>query len=273
MSDLLFSVDLEDAGLGGAPLAALTGLYLDFLERHGAHATFFTVGDVARAHPALIRRIAEAGHEIACHSDRHLPLDDQGPASFRDDLRRNMEALHAAGAGEIRGYRAPFFSLVERTRWAYEILAELGFLYSSSVLPGRSPLYGWLGFGDEPRTIHGVLELPVTLLPFPWLGLPMAGGVYFRVLPEWLLAKAWRERRRRGGSIAGYFHPYDLDAEADWSAFPGYRRWSPGNFLLHLNRNRVLSRLERLAAAGFDIRPYRDFAADFADGDTDARRL
>lgn len=267
MSDFLFSIDLEDPQGSGDRLAVLTGRYLDFLARHGAAATFFATGDVARRHPELIRRIAVEGHEIACHSDRHLALDSQDPASFREDLERNRDALHAAGAGEVRGYRAPFLSLVERTRWAHEMLADLGFLYSSSVLPGRSPLYGWPGFGSEPRRIGGLLEIPISLLPIPAIGLPAAGGVYFRALPEWLLARAWSARRRSGTPLVGYFHPYDLDTEADWKAFPGYRRLSPSNILLHLNRKSVLPRLERLIAAGFAIRPYRDFAAEFA-GDT-----
>jgi polysaccharide deacetylase family protein (PEP-CTERM system associated) len=261
MSDFLFSVDLEDPQGSGERLAGLTGLYLDFLARHDAAATFFATGDVARRHPELIRRIAAEGHEIACHSDRHVALDRQDPAGFRDDLERGREALLEAGAGEVVGYRAPFLSLVERTRWAHDIVADLGFFYSSSVLPGRSPLYGWPGFGAEPRRIGALLEIPISLLPVPGIGLPSAGGVYFRVLPEVLLATAWRAHRRSGEPLVGYFHPYDLDTQSGWTAFPSHNRFSPSNLLLHLNRKAVLPRLERLIEAGFAIRPYRDFAS------------
>ena len=266
MNEFLFSVDLEDPQGSGDRLAVLTGRYLDFLARHRAAATFFATGDVACRHPDLIRRITAEGHEIACHSDRHLALEKQDPAGFRDDLQRNRDALHAAGAGEVRGYRAPFLSLVERTRWAYPVLAELGFLYSSSVLPGRSPLFGWPGFGAEPRRIDGVLEIPISLLPVPGLGLPSAGGVYFRVLPEALLARAWRASRRAASPLVGYFHPYDLDTEGEWTAFPGYSRFSPSNILLHLNRGSVLARLERLIECGFAIRTYREFASSAPGG-------
>lgn len=261
MSDFLFSVDLEAPKGTDERLGALTGRYLEFLARHGAYATFFVTGDVARRFPDLIQRIVAAGHEIGCHSDRHLPLDRQNPSSFRDDLERNRDALQAAGAGEVRGYRAPFLSLVEGTRWAYPVLADLGFLYSSSVLPGRSPLYGWPGFGSEPRRIDGIIEIPISLLTIPGIGLPSAGGVYFRVLPEALLATAWRAQSRSGAPLVGYFHPYDLDSESGWSAFPGYRRFSLSNILLHLNRRSVLPRLERLIQAGFAIRPYRELAS------------
>lgn len=262
MSNFLFSVDLEDPQGSGGRLGGLAGLYLGFLARHDAHATFFATGDMARRHPELIRRIAAEGHEIACHSDLHLPLEQQDPAAFRDDIERARDALIAAGAGEVRGYRAPFLSLVERTSWAYRALADLGFLYSSSVLPGRSPLYGWPGFGEQPRRIDSIFEIPISLLRLPCIGLPSAGGVYFRVLPEFLLATAWRAHLGSGTPLVGYFHPYDLDTESGWSAFPGYLRFSPSNILLHLNRKSVLPRLERLIQAGFRIRPYRDFASD-----------
>jgi polysaccharide deacetylase family protein (PEP-CTERM system associated) len=266
MSDFLFSVDLEDPQGSGERLVGLTGLYLDFLARHGAAATFFATGEIARRYPELIRRIAASGHEIACHSDRHSALKEQDSGSFRDDLERACDSLRAAGAGEVRGYRAPFLSMVERTRWAYVILADLGFLYSSSVLPGRSPLYGWPGFGSKPRMIDNILEIPISVLPIPGIGLPAAGGVYFRVLPKALLAAAWRVSSRAGEPLVGYFHPYDLDIQAGWTVFPGYRRFGPSNVLLHFNRRAVLPRLERLIAAGFAIRPYREFASARAGG-------
>lgn len=262
MSDFLFSVDLEDPQGAAGRLAELTTVYLDFLARRGAAATFFVTGDVARCHSELIRRIAGEGHEIACHSDRHLPLEKQERTSFRDDLERNLAALRAAGAGEVRGYRAPFLSMTERSAWAYEVLAGSGFLYSSSVLPGRSPLYGWPGFGSAPRRIDNILEIPVSLLPVPGIGLPAAGGVYFRILPRVLLARAWRSAGRTAEPLVGYFHPYDVDSGAGLTAFPGYRRFSPSNLLLHLNRGSVIPRLEQLAGTDFRIRPYRDFASE-----------
>ncbi|HEX6041858.1 polysaccharide deacetylase family protein, partial [Longimicrobium sp.] len=242
---------------------ALTGRLLDFLGRHGARATFFVVGDVARAHPELIRRIAGEGHEIGCHSDTHAALDRQTPAAFRDDLARNLEALRAAGVDGVRGYRAPYFSLTADTAWAYGVLAELGFTYSSSVLPSRSPLHGWPGFGRTPRAVDGVLEMPVTLLPAPLPPLPPVpngGGVYFRVLPWPLLRRSLRADARAGRPVLGYLHPYDVDTAPQPFAHPGFARWSPGNWLMHANRGAVLERLERVARMGFAFQPYGDHA-------------
>jgi polysaccharide deacetylase family protein (PEP-CTERM system associated) len=260
----VFSVDLEDvrsqvvgADRYAARVVAMTGRYLAFLSRYKAKGTFFVVGEVARAHPELIRRIVADGHEIGCHSDRHIPLERHDAASFRADLTRNLDALRAAGADDIRGFRAPCFSLVEKTRWAYPILAELGFDYSSSVLPARNPLYGWPEFGPAPRLVDNVLELPMTMLPYRLLSVPMAGGVYFRVLPRALLRRALRKRHSRNEPVLGYLHPYDIDAEQERFAHPGFARWSPYNWLIYANRNAVFDRLELVAGCGFQIISYR----------------
>jgi polysaccharide deacetylase family protein (PEP-CTERM system associated) len=267
VTPFLFSVDVEDVRLrvpGGerhpARVPELTGRYLDFLRRHGARGTFFVVGDVARAHPELVRRIAGEGHEVGCHSDAHLPLDEQDPARFRDDLCRCLEALRAAGVDDARGYRAPYFSLTRDTRWAYGVLAELGFAYSSSVLPARSPLRGWPGFGRVPRVVDGVVELPMTLLSAPFPPVPNGGGVYFRVLPWTLLRRSLRAHLRAGRPVLGYLHPYDVDTAPAPFAHPGFSRWSPGNRLMHANRRAMLPRLERVARLGFSFQPYAEYA-------------
>lgn len=272
----LFGVDLEDVRLqapGGeryAPrVAHNVARYLDFLRRHDARGTFFVVGEVARAEPDLIRRIAGEGHEIACHSDRHVPLDRQDPATFREDVVRNVEALLSAGAVKVDGYRAPCFSLTEATRWAWPVLAELGFTWSSSVLPARSPLYGWPGFGQAPRGMDGVLELPMTLLPWRLLPVPMGGGVYFRTLPMQILRRALETRRKAGDVVLGYVHPYDIDARQERFPHPGFGRWSPYNWLMYANRAKMMDRLEAVAALGFAIRSYGDHAQSFRRGSGD----
>ena len=259
----LFSVDVEDPRIGlpggealPARVPAMVDSYLELLDRHGAKGTFFVVGEVARRHPEMVRRIAAAGHELGCHSDVHIPLDRQDKGRFREDLQRNLAALRAAGAEAVNGYRAPCFSLTAETRWAYEVLAELGFAYSSSVLPAPSPLYGWAGFGREPRFVEGIVELPVTLLPRRLPPLPI-GGVYFRVLPRPLLRWALR---RGGGTVLGYHHPYDIDTEQGFT-HAGFRRWGLYDLLLRANRGAVLPRLEMVRRLGFSFAPYGPYAS------------
>jgi polysaccharide deacetylase family protein (PEP-CTERM system associated) len=258
----LFSVDVEDPRLGlpdgerlPARVPAMIDHYLDLLRRNGGKGTFFFVGEVARRHPELVGRIAAEGHEIGCHSDSHVPLDRLGQARFREDVLRNLDALRTAGgAGEIAGYRAPCFSLTAETGWAYEALARLGFTYSSSVLPARSPLYGNPKFGTGPRLIEGVVELPVTLLPFRGLPVPV-GGLYFRVLPRPILRRALAVHRRRGEAVASYHHPYDIDTNQSFT-HPGFRRWSPFDLLMRANRGAVLPRLQMTASLGFSFAAY-----------------
>jgi peptidoglycan-N-acetylglucosamine deacetylase len=259
--DYLFSVDVEDPRLDfpdgdrlPARVPVLVDTYLDFLRGHDAKGTFFIVGEVARRHPEMIARIAAAGHEIGCHSDTHVPLDRLGRAWFRDDVLRCLEALDSAGAGQVRGYRAPCFSMTAETGWAYEALAGLGFSYSSSVLPARSPLYGQPGFGSGPRLIEGMVELPVTLLPFRALPVPV-GGLYFRVLPRPILRRALAVRRRRSEAVASYHHPYDIDTEQTFT-HAGFRRWGLFDLLMRANRNAVLPRLEMAKSLGFSFVPY-----------------
>ena len=264
----LFSVDVEDPRLDlpdGEALPArvprMVDRFLEFLARDGASGTFFIVGEVARRHPEVVARIAGAGHEIGCHSDAHVPLDRQDKSLFREDLLRNLDALHAAGAGagEVTGYRSPCFSLTARTGWAYEVLAELGFRYSSSVLPASNPLYGWSGFGREPRIVEGIVELPVSLLPLRRMPLPI-GGVYFRVLPRILLRWALRRSRARDEAVLGYHHPYDIDGEQRLT-HAEFRRWGLYDLLMRANRGAVLPRLDMVRDIGFSLAPYGPYAA------------
>jgi polysaccharide deacetylase family protein (PEP-CTERM system associated) len=266
----LFSVDVEDPRLDLADgerlperVPELIDAYLDLLRRHEAKGSFFVVGEVARRHPEMVARIAAEGHELGCHSDTHVPLSRLGQARFRDDLLRNLDALRAAGADRVDGYRAPCFSMTAQTGWAYSTLSELGFTYSSSVLPARSPLYGNPSFGAGPRLIDGVVELPVTLLPFRLLPVPI-GGLYFRVLPRPILRRALAIRRRRGETVASYHHPYDIDTEQSFT-HAGFRRWGVFDLLMRANRGSVLPRLEMARSLGFAFAPYGPYAQRVGD--------
>ncbi len=268
----LFSVDVEDVrhmvpgGDRYVPrVPALTRRYLGWLDARGARATFFVVGDVARAHPDLVREVIARGHEVACHSDHHVPLDRQSPDEFRRDVESALEALAACGAERVAGYRAPTCSLTDATSWAHAILADLGFTYSSSVLPAANPLYGWPGFGDGARRMpSGIVEVPMTLASFGPLRCPFAAGVYFRVLPMPLLTRAFR-RAAATDAVVGYFHPYDIDTEQERFMHPGLGGRRLFNWLMYRNRERVFSRLDRVVASGVTITTYADHVSRLAD--------
>jgi len=253
MNTFLFSVDLEDVrlrmrdGLRYAErVPQMTHQILEFLEKHNVRCTFFVVGDVAELYPALIREIHSKGHEIACHSASHILLDKMSKEQFRDDLKKNIAALNKSGATEIIGYRAPVFSLTEKTKWVYSIIAEFGFTYSSSVLPAANPFYGWNDFRTEIKKIDGLLEIPMSVSSFLGKKIPFAGGIYFRVLPFFMINNSFKEYFKRNKPVIGYFHPYDIDTEQERYMHPGINDNHFYNYLIYYNRSSVFNRLEKI---------------------------
>ena len=225
----LFSVDLEDVRhnvKNGKSyedrVRQNTNRYLCWLERHNARCTFFVTGHVARDHPGLIREIIEKGHEIACHTTEHLPLEDYTADTLYEDLVENISCLKNAGASEIMGFRAPTYSLTSDKIWVYSILKDLGFKYSSSVLPAKNPLYGWPSFGRAPREVSsGIVEIPLTVGRVGHLVVPVAAGVYFRVIPYILLRNGLNKNKSTEYPLVGYFHPYDIDQKQEKFMQPG----------------------------------------------------
>lgn len=263
----LFSVDLEDVRFAMSDgrkyrerVPDMTRCYLDWLAGRGAKTTFFVVGDVAEAYPGLIAEIAAAGHEIGCHSHRHIPLEKQTPAEFRADVEACRAALQHAGATDVRGYRAPVFTITEKTAWAYPILGELGFTYSSSVLPAKNPFWCWPEFGPRPKKLDGIWEIPMTVARFGPFVVPPAGGVYLRALPLWFIKRTARRCREAGLPLLGYCHPYDIDTGQERFMHPDIDDSRFYNFLMYYNRKKVFPRLEAILAQGFRMIPYREYA-------------
>ena len=277
----LWSVDLEDVRSivpdghrYSERVPANTQRYLEFLEEHDSRCTFYTTGDVARRYPELVRDIVAAGHEIGCHTSDHLPLDRHTPESFRDDIRRCLDDFARAGADRCVGFRAPVGSLIEKTRWAFPVLEEEGFTYSSSVMPADNPLYGWPGFGpDLPQRVGNLWEIPTTLTRFPhrMLNVPFAGGVYFRILPFALVRALFRRRIAAGYPVFGYIHPYDIDTEQERFMHPEINDSAFYNWLLYLNRGGTLPRLHRLLAEGARIIRYDEYVEQILDAGSGQR--
>jgi polysaccharide deacetylase family protein (PEP-CTERM system associated) len=275
----LFSVDLEDVRSmipDGARyrerVPANTERLLAFLARHDKRCTFFTVGDIARAYPELLRSIVARGHEIACHGDDHTPLDRLGREGFLRDLERSLASFTAAGVPRPVGFRAPVGSLTAATSWAHALLRERGFAYSSSVVSARSPLYGWPDFGgDRPRRVDGLWELPLSLLRVPGLRIPFAAGVYLRNLPLPLIERTLRRRAAGGEPIVAYVHPYDLDTEQERFMHPELGDSRVLNALMYRNRHALLRRLERLFASGAPVVPYAEYVATSLAGGAEGR--
>ena len=235
--------------------------YLDFLNSINAKGTFFVVGRSARAHPDLIQEIQIQGHEIACHSDMHDSLDIHSQNSFYRDLERNVESLMKAGARDIIGFRAPVFSMTHQTRWTYQVMKKLGIQYSSSVLPAKNPLFGWDGFGDQIKTVDGVVEIPMALYPRPFPRIPVAGGIYFRVMPFNIVRSGIKSLFNKGLPVQTYLHPFDIDCDQERFMQPNINENSFYNYLMYVGRRKVLSKLTYLSNK-YKFTSYRDYLKD-----------
>lgn len=194
-----------------------TDAVLDLFAQADVTATFFTLGWVAERYPALMRRIAEAGHEVASHGYDHARVFTFTPEQFRADLRKSRAILEDASGQKVSGYRAPSFSIDPRTPWAHPILAEEGYAYSSSVAPIRHDHYGWPDsprFAWKPVAGSDLLELPVTTAKLGERTLAAGGGGFFRLLPYGFSRWAIRQvngQAQRPAII--YFHPWEIDPD------------------------------------------------------------
>lgn len=219
---------------------------LGYLESAQSRATFFTLGWVAERFPALVRRIVKAGHELASHGYGHHRASDQGRDEFLEDVRKAKLLLEGIAGCEVKGYRAPSFSIGKGNLWAFDCIAEAGYRYSSSVYPVKHDHYG---MPDSPRFPYevrpGLLEIPMTTARLGERNLPVGGGGYFRLLPygvsRWLIRRVNRVDRR---PAMFYFHPWEIDpdqprvTEAD----------AKSRFRHYVNLHRTAPRLRRLLA-------------------------
>jgi polysaccharide deacetylase family protein (PEP-CTERM system associated) len=190
---------------------------LGLLDRHGASATFFTVGWLAERKPGLVRRIADQGHEIAAHSWWHRRVRDLEPDEFQADVSRCRAVLEQIVGRAVRGFRAPSFSITRATKWAFDVLLESGYRYDSSVFPIWRPDYGWPGAPTHPYEVRSragiLLEFPMATTSIAGMRLPAAGGAYLRLLPFGLIARAFDEHAARGAAGMFYIHPWEIDED------------------------------------------------------------
>jgi polysaccharide deacetylase family protein (PEP-CTERM system associated) len=224
---------------------------LDLFAEFDVKSTFFTLGWVAERDPGLIRAIVDAGHELACHGYGHQLVFDIGETVFREDVRRAKSMLEDIAGVAVRGYRAPSYSVTQRSLWAYDVLIDEGFTYSSSVFPIYHDVYGIPHSPRFPYIVErekgSIREFPITTYPFRFLGrkldLPFSGGGYFRLLPFPMIDRALR-RINVGDGMPGmvYFHPWEID--------PGQPRISGASlksrFRHYVNLSRTWGKLQKL---------------------------
>jgi polysaccharide deacetylase family protein (PEP-CTERM system associated) len=269
-----FSVDVEDwyqvadfeavVGLDAwdryeSRVARNTDRVLALLAEAGVRGTFFVLTWNAERHPEIVRSIAGAGHEVACHGHAHRLIYEQSPETFRDDVTRAKRLLEDITGTPVLGYRAPSFSITSRSLWALDVLLECGFRYDSSVFPVRDSLYGLPDAQRFPYVIRerdgrSLVEFPITTTRVRGRNLPLGGGGYLRMLPYRYMAWGMRRvnRDERQPTVV-YVHPWEVDPEQPRMRTAGRRGFSTH----YVGLARTEAKLRRLLR-DFRFAPLRD---------------
>ncbi len=222
-----------------------TQLILEVLEQRGVKATMFVLGWVAERNKNLVKRIVEAGHELASHGYGHELITVQNPKIFREDVRRAKKLLEDISGKAVLGYRAPTFSITKETEWALPILVEEGYRYDSSIVPIVHDYYGIPGANPSIHTLKTdsgpLIEVPPSTCEFGGFKVPIAGGGYFRLFPYSLLRKLLQRVEAKGEPLIMYLHPWELDPGQ-----PRMRGAYLSQFRHYLNLDKVHGRLIQL---------------------------
>jgi polysaccharide deacetylase family protein (PEP-CTERM system associated) len=239
-------------------VAPVTRRLLEQLAGMGVKASFFLLGKYARSEPGLVLEIQNAGHEVASHGWDHRRVLAMTPEEFRVDLRQSKDVLEQLTGTPVLGYRAPTFSIVPRTAWALDILAEEGFLYDSSIFPVRHDRYGIPKAPRAPFLARGhqqtILEFPPATLRLLGANLPAGGGGYFRLFPPAVLRKAIAQAHQtlQPGVAMLYFHPWEFDPEQPTLPLRPLSRFRT-YVGINRTRSRLMDLLQRYQFARADV--------------------
>ncbi len=222
-----------------------TEVILEVLDQRGIKATMFVLGWVAERNKTLVKRIVDAGHELASHGYAHELITAQSPQVFREDVRCAKKILEDIGGKPVLGYRAPTFSITKETDWALSVLVEEGYRYDSSIVPIVHDYYGIPGANPTIQTLETdsgpIIEVPPSTCQFAGFKIPIAGGGYFRFFPYFLLKKLLRRVEAQGQPLIMYLHPWELDPGQ-----PRMRGSLLSQFRHYLNLDKVHGRLTQL---------------------------
>lgn len=189
---------------------------MTLFEEKNVKATFFTLGWVANEHPEMIRKIVDSGHEIASHGLMHRMVTKLTPEEFEKDLSESIKILEDISGQKVLGFRAPTFSIVERTFWAWEIMLKLGLAYDSSVYPIWHDRYG---VPNAPRSVYtafekngvNLTEFPMSTMKVFGKNVPFGGGGYLRIFPNWFTKMGIKSVNKEGMPAIMYMHPWEFD--------------------------------------------------------------
>lgn len=215
---------------------------LDILAERNVKATFFVLGYIAQRYPELVGEIDANGHEVATHGFWHNLIYQQDIEAFRQDLRESINILQDITGKKILGHRAASFSITKDSLWALEILSMEGLRYDCSIFPIIHPRYGVVDAPRFPYQIKpGLIEFSPSIIRVLGRNLPIAGGIYFRILPYSFIRGAIKRINRRGNPVQIYLHPWEIDPTQPRLNIPFDRKVAH-----YTNIRRVADKLRRL---------------------------
>ena len=223
-----------------------TQCLLDLFENYNYQATFFVLGWVAERYPELVREIKQRGHEVASHGWSHQLVYQQQPEVFRQETEKSKKLLEDITGEAVLGYRAASYSITPKSRWALDILVELGFHYDSSLFPVYHDRYGMPGCDVNPHQLitdggRKLVEFPLSTKNMFGYRLPVAGGGYFRLFPYWLNRFCWKSINKQNKPFVFYLHPWEIDPEQPKVPVSGLSKFRHYN-----NLDKCYSRLEKM---------------------------
>ncbi len=251
MASISLTIDLEDPTERYEPdgrYVVMTRRILELCEAMHRRATFFVIGRVAEGAPRLLQEIAAKGHEIAYHSHAHVPLTEEDPARFRRESKIDKDKFEQLTGKPVIGFRAPRFSLTPESLWAVDALGELGFRYSSSIMPTNISLFGFPDASRIPcQWPNGLIELPLPVADLGPLQVPYLGGIYLYALPL-ALTRHWVRQADAKEILWTYTHPYDFDRTEKFKSMPHTPEWV--SLILWLSRRVAEKKIRKVLSLG-----------------------
>lgn len=195
---------------------------LRLLEEYSTKGTFFVLGQVAEVFPELVREISAGGHELGVHGYNHYPFFRMSKDMALEEISSAKKLIEDISGQEIKGHRAPVFSITPETEWGLDVIAEAGFKYDSSIMPIKGKRYGWPGYSKKIEVIttpsgEKLIEAPLSTIRVFGREVPVLGGGYLRLFPYRITKNAVEKITRERPAIL-YMHPYELDT----SRYPDY---------------------------------------------------
>lgn len=218
---------------------------LELFEKRNKKATFFILGWLGERYPEMIEAIFKQGHEIASHGYGHRMITKMTPEEFEADLAKSLSIFKGITGTDVIGYRAPTFSLVKETKWAFDIMKKNGIRYDSSVYPVYHDRYG---IPNAPRSKYyplentkDFIEFPASTIKFFGQNFPFGGGGYLRIFPLWFTRYGFNRLQKENIPGIIYVHPWEFDAEQPRLDLPLVKKWRH-----YYNINRNLDKLDNL---------------------------